>query len=111
MQTMSGVNSTAAGATTANVLTGQVFERAPYDGYARFSATGDAAGEGRITLYVGGRVVMQESSFSRAARFPILPDDVITAHPMRKGDQLVVSHRNTGAGANNIFWRVDLRPR
>ena len=111
MNTMQGVQATVAGATTANVLTGQVFERAPYDGWARFAETAEAAGESRTTIYVGGRVVMQESTVSRAARVPIIPDDVIASAPMRKGDQLVISHRNTGAGTNSLFWRVDLRPR
>lgn len=111
MNTMQGTQATLTGATTANVLTGQVFERAPYDGWARFGLTAEAAGESRTTIYIGGRVVMQESNVSRAARVPIIPDDVIAAAPMRKGDQLVIAHRNTGAGTNTLFWRVDLRPR
>ena len=111
MNTMQGVQATVTVATTANVLTGQVFERAPYDGWARFALTADAAGESRGTIYVGGRVVMQESTLSRAARVPVIPDDVLATAPMRKGDQLVISHRNTGAGTNSMFWRVDLRPR
>ena len=111
MNTMQGVQATLTVATTANVLTGQVFERAPYDGWARFAMTADAAGESRGTIYVGGRVVMQESTLSRAARVPVIPDDVLATAPMRKGDQLSISHRNTGAGTNSLFWRVDLRPR
>jgi hypothetical protein len=111
MYTMQGVTATLTVATTANVLTGQTFERAPFDGWARFATTAEAAGESRQTIYIGGRVVMQESTVSRAARVPVIPDDVIATAPMRKGDQLVLSHRNTGAGTNSIFWRVDLRPR
>lgn len=111
MNILQGVQSTAAGATTSNVLSGQLYERAPYDGYADFFLTGDAAGEGRATIYIGGRVVMQESSVSRQARVPIVPDDAVASAPMRKGEQLLIAHRNTGAGANNLFWRVNMRPR
>lgn len=110
MNIMQGVTSTAAGGSTANVLTGQLYERAPYNGYAEFFITGDAAGEGRATIFIGGRVVQQESSVSRQARPPLIPDDFIVSAPMMKGEQLVINHRNTGAGANNLFWRVNLRP-
>jgi len=110
MNTMQGTQSTAAGGTTANVLSGQIFERSPYTGWARFALTAEAAGESRVTIFIGGRVVMAESSLSRAARVPIIPDDVLATAPVRAGEQIVISHRNTGAGANTLFWRVDLRP-
>lgn len=105
--TMQGTQSTAAASTTQNVLSGQVFERAPISGVARFALVAEAAGESRVTIYVGGRVVMQESNVSRAARVPVIPDDVLTQHPVRAGEQVTISHRNTGAGANVLFWRVD----
>jgi len=105
--TMQGTQSTAAASTTQNVLSGQVFERSPISGVARFALTAEAAGESRVTIYVGGRVVMQESSLSRQARVPLIPDDVLTQHPVRAGEQITISHRNTGAGANVLFWRVD----
>lgn len=111
MNVMQGTQATAAGATTANVLTGQLYEQAPYNGWARFSITGEAAGESRVTIFIGGRVVMPESSISRAARVPLIPDDVLTQAPMVRGDKIVVQHRNTGAGSNTIFWRVDIKPR
>lgn len=105
--TMQSTQSTAAASTTQNVLSGQVFERSPITGVARFAITAEAAGESRVTIYVGGRVVMQESNVSRAAVVPIIPDHVLTQHPVRAGEQLTIAHRNTGAGANTLFWRVD----
>jgi hypothetical protein len=105
--TMQGTQSTAAASTTQNVLTGQIFERAPVNGMARFAFTAEAAGESRVIIYVGGRVVMQESNVSRAAVVPLIPDHVLTSHPVRAGEQITISHRNTGAGANVLFWRVD----
>jgi hypothetical protein len=105
--TSQGTQATGAGATTQNVLSGQIFERSPVSGMVRFSLTGEAAGESRITIYVGGRVVLQESNISRQNRVPIIPDDVLTSAPVRAGEQITVSHRNTGAGSNTIFWRLD----
>lgn len=111
MQTIQGTQSTAAGATTANVLAGNVYENAPYNGRARFSLTAEAAGESRVTIYIGSRIVVPESNISRQARVPLLPDDVLVVAPMVRGEKIVVQHRNTGAGANTLFWRVDLAPR
>ena len=106
-----GTQSTAAGATTENVLTGRLFAVAPYDGFARVSATAEAAGESRLTIFAGSRVVLPEASISRAARVPLLPDDIVATFPIRRGEPITVKHRNTGAGANTLFWRIDLTPR
>lgn len=108
---MSGVQATAAGGTTLNVLTGQLYERSPVSGRVRFAITGDAAGEGRITIYIGGRVILTESAISRQARPPLIPDDVLTTELIGRGEQIVVQHRNTGAGSNNLFWRLDFAGR
>lgn len=102
--------STAAGATTENVLIGRLYQIAPYDGICQLSVTAEAAGESRCTVYCGNRVVLPEANVSRAARVPLLPDDILIRFPMRRGEQIVLKHRNTGAGANTLFWRQDLRP-
>lgn len=112
MFTVQGTQATTAGASTANVLTGNLYERSPVSGFARFSFTAEAAGESRVTVYVGGRVVVPESSVSRQARVPLVPDDVLVMKtPIRRGEQIMVVHRNTGAGTNTLFWRVDIAPR
>lgn len=105
---MQGVTSTGAGLSTANVLTGQAYERAPFSGRLRFFVTGDASGEQRVTVIVGGRLIMQEASLSRQARPPLIPDDFLVEAPVRRGEQIVLNVRNTGAGSNNLFWRVQL---
>ena len=103
--------STAAGATTDNVLTGRTFQFARFDGFCRISATAEAAGESRLTIMAGTQTILPESSISRAARVPLLPDDVLVTFPVRRGQLIIVKHRNTGAGANVLFWRQDFRPR
>lgn len=102
---------TTTGATTANVLSGRLYETAPYNGFVRFAITAEAAGESRVTIYIGNRIVMPEASVSRQARIPLIPDDILTTAPMRAGEKIVIQHRNTGAGTNTMFWRIDLRPR
>ena len=61
-----------------------------------------------MTVIIGGRMIMQESPVSRQARQPVIPDDFLVDGVARRGDQVVLQHRNTGAGSNNLFWRAEL---
>lgn len=111
MNTIQNTQATGAGATTANALTGNPYAVAPYDGWATFYLTAEAAGESRVTIYVGPRLVSPESVVSRQNRVPLVPDDFFTRAAMRRGEQIVIQHRNTGAGSNTLFYRVDFTPR
>lgn len=110
MPTIQGVTSTAAGATTQNVLAGSVYEYLPFNAQVEFGLVGDAAGEGRATVLSGSDTVLEEAALSRQARFPVYPDDFSLVDVARAGERLVVRHRNTGAGANNLFWAVRITP-
>jgi hypothetical protein len=110
MPSIQGVTNTAAGAVTANVLAGSVYEYAPFNAYAEFGIVGDAAGEQRVTVLSGSDTVLEESPISRATRFPIYPDDFSLNDMIAAGERIVVRVRNTGAGANNLFWNVRLTP-
>lgn len=110
MPTVQGVTSTAAGGLTANVLAGSVYEYLPFNAQIEFGIVGDAAGEGRVTVLSGSDTILEESPVNRAARFPIYPDDFSLVDVAAKGERLVVKHRNTGAGANNLFWVLRITP-
>ena len=110
MPTIQGVTSTGAGATTQNVLTGSVYEYLSFNAQVEFGIVGDAAGEGRVTVLSGSDTVLEESPVSRQARFPVYPDDYSLVDMVGAGERLVVRHRNTGAGANNLFWAVRVTP-
>jgi hypothetical protein len=105
-----GVNSIAAGASNNNVLSGSVFEFIKVPSMVRFYAVGDAAGELRVTIQSGTDVLLEESPISRQARFPVVPDDLTAEDAAMPGDRLKLAVRNTGAGANNLFWAVDVTP-
>lgn len=111
MITAQDTQATTAGATTSNVMSGNPYQTAPFDGWARFSITAEAAGESRVTIYVGPRLIFPEGPVSRQARVPIPEQDALVVAPMRRGEQITIKHRNTGAGTNTMFWRVDFRPR
>jgi len=110
MPSISGVTSTPAGATTQNVLAGSVYEFLGFNAFIEFGLVGDAAGEGRVTVLSGSDTVLEEASISRAARFPVYPDDYSVNDVVGAGERVVVRHRNTGAGANNLFWNLRITP-
>src|SRR5882762_2144912 len=110
MPIVQGVTSTAAGAITPNVLTGSVYEYLPFNAQLEFGIVGDAAGEQRVTILSGSDNILEESPVSRAARFPVYPDDFSLVDMARAGERIVVKVRNTGAGANNLFWAVRITP-
>jgi hypothetical protein len=110
MPAIQGTQSTAAGATTANVLAGSLYEFAPWDAFVEFGVVAEAAGESRVTISTGQQVVLEESPVSRAARVPIYPDDYTVTDVVAAGERIVIKHRNTGAGANTLFWAIKLTP-
>lgn len=110
MATLQSSTATTAAASTANVLSGTQLEFMPFTGRVRVALTAEAAGESRVTIAVGMTTVVPESSVSRQNRPPLIPDDVFTTFRARQGQRLIITHRNTGAGTNTLFWRIDVAP-
>ena len=109
MPRMSGSVSVGANATSANQLAGLLEEFIPRPSYVRVAATSSATGIN--TTVVAGRTVLANDQFiSLANRFPIVPDDVILEHIVNRG-RLVLTFRNTTAGALTVIWAVDVVPR
>lgn len=111
MPLVANVTAILTGAVNANVLTGSIFEYAPFNAIAYYYLVGDAAGELRCTVTHGARTIMEESPVSRANRQPVVPDDFTMSGAVRAGERIVVKARNTGAGTNTLFWRCELKPR
>lgn len=111
MPRVADVVSVAAGAVNKNLIAGSAFELPDRNFWGRLALTAEAAGESRITVQVGAAVHLEESPVSRANRVPILPDDILLDRfPCPRGKRIVIKARNTGAGANNVFFVLDLTP-
>lgn len=76
----------------------------------RIYITAEAAGESRLQVSIGSRLVMVESPVSRQNRPPLVPDDLLIQDVAMPGEMLTLRGRNTGAGANTIFGRVEVMP-
>ena len=105
MPTMQGSVSVAANGVSANVLSGQLYEFVPPGANVTLSVTGSATGLN--TTFICGVPLINDQAIGLQNRFPLIPDDVMHAGQV-PGGRMVLSFRNTTAGALTAFWRVDV---
>ena len=98
--------SVAANAVSANVLAGQLYEFVRAGQPIRLSGTGSATGL-RVTLLIGMSVI-NDQAINLQNRFPLIPDDVIHTGRAPVSGRMVLTFRNSTAGALTVFWRIDL---
>lgn len=98
--------SVAANSLSANVLAGKLFEFVPAGANITLSGSGSAAGL-RISFVASLVQLLNDEALSTANRFPLIPDDIILNQRVGNG-RLLLTFRNTTAGALTAFWRVDV---
>lgn len=97
--------SVAANTTSTNQLAGQLYEFLDRPAKVMLAAASSAVGV-NVTWLIGGRAVINDQPISQANRFPVLPDDVVTAE---KGmGRMILTFRNTTGGALTVNWTVDV---
>lgn len=105
MPTMQDSVSVAANSVSANVLSGQLYEFVDPNTMVVVSVTGSATG--LRTTFICGVPLINDQAINLQNRFPLVPDDQIHAGPV-PGGRMVLTARNTTAGALTFFWRLDL---
>lgn len=101
--------STAAGAATANLISGSAFE------YMRQRSIismgwGESATGGFMTLQGGSDIIAEEHEPAILTRYPILPDEFYFTDVLEQGDRLVARFRNPTAGALTTKGVVQISP-
>jgi len=107
--TMQGKVAVAAAATNNNVLSGQRYERCPFQAaVGTIMTTGSAAGM-ICELNVGGTSVTAPLEVNANNRMPIVPDDVLsTGWEVVENKLIQLTATNTTGGSLTLFWRIDL---
>lgn len=105
MPTMQGSVSVAGNGVSANVLSGQLYEFVPPGAQVTLSVTGSATGLN--TTFIVGAPLILDQAINLQNRFPLIPDDVLHGGQV-PGGRMVLTFRNTTAGALTAFWRIDL---
>jgi len=103
---MQGQTAFGGAGTNENVLTGQRYERAPFDAIGTLYTCGSAAGL-TAELNTGGRSITPPTVVNAQSRLPVVPDDMLVSDwEVARGDLIQV--RVVATGALTIFWRVEL---
>lgn len=105
MPNMQDSVSVSANSVSTNQLSGQLYEFVPPGANVVLSATGSATGL-RVT-FICGVPLINDQAINLQNRFPIIPDDVLLNGPV-PGGRMILTFRNTTAGAITAFWRVDV---
>ena len=105
MPTMQDSVSVGANAVSSNVVAGQLYEFVGTGTLITLSVTGSATG--LRTTFIANIPIINDQAINLQNRFPIIPDDIIFSGRVRQA-RLVLTARNTTAGALTFFWRIDL---
>lgn len=102
---MTGQVSVGANAVSANQLSGKLYENLNTPATLLLAAAAAAVGI-NCTFLVNGVAVVNDEAISRANRFPIIPDDVVTEE-VGIG-RLILTFRNTTGAAIITDWSLDV---
>jgi len=105
MPTMQDSIAVAANSVSVNVLSGQLYEFVEDGANVTVSLTGSATG--LRTTFISGVPMINDQAINLQNRFPLIPDDVLHSGEV-PGGRMVLTFRNTTAGALTAFWRVDV---
>ena len=110
MPSTQDVTSVAGLTTTANLLTGNDFERAPRRAKVNVVASDvdGAAGDITVRLTLGGRTAIPTSGLQLNAAGPSNDSDAIGGGVVLPGELIRLEAVNTNAAARIIGWRVIL---
>ena len=109
MNVMTDRQSVGANAVVANVISGKLHEFVTSPSIVRLYSTAAAVGL-FVSFLVGGESTVQDQEVSAQNRMPIIPDDFIAEIGALPGDRILVSYRNSTAGAIVGFTRVEVEP-
>ena len=101
--------SVAANSTSANVMSGSLYEVLARPSIVEFGMTASAAGL-LATIMLGGEVLMQDQEISGASRYPIVPDDWILKAAGRAGAKIYITYRNRTGSALTVTQVLNITP-
>lgn len=100
--------SVGANATNENVVSGQRYERPPFNAYGDLYCSSSATGL-TAELNINGVSVTPPTSVNLQNRFPVVPDDVLVEDwEAPAGGLIQIRVVNSTGGALTFFWRVEL---
>lgn len=110
MRLSDAARSVAANTKSGNILADKVGRIITVPSLLRVLSTASAAGM-RMSVLLGAETVVDDQEISRAARYPIYPDDIVQEFGATgPNDELFIFLRNTTVGALTADTVVDVSP-
>lgn len=104
--TMQNTTSVGANASVSNTLSGQLYERPPYNCYGTLYTNGSATGL-FAQINVNSVAISDEVTMSAQNRVPVVPDDMLMAGwEAPQGGLIQLKFRNSTGGALTAFWKI-----
>lgn len=104
--TMQNTTSVGANASVSNTLSGQLYERPPYNCFGTLYTNGSATGL-FAQINVNSIAISDEVNMSAQNRVPIVPDDMLMAGwEAPAGGLMQLKFRNSTGGALVAFWKI-----
>ena len=107
---ISGRDNLAAGGVNNNIFAGTYIEFMPSDGILQFGMTTDEAAATfdtqQIDILCGTMIIANNYNPPATGANPVYPDHYVLSCPAPAGERIIGKHRNTAAGAKNLFWTV-----
>lgn len=105
---MQGAQVIGAGATIANILNGQRYDRSPFPAVGEFYASGSVAGV-TCEVNVGGVSVTPPAEANHANRMPLVPDDLLVpGWEVLEGKLIQITAVDTAGAGATLYWKVVL---
>lgn len=106
---MQGSTTVSGSSTVENIISGQRFERAPWNAIGALYCCGAASNTLTAELNVGGKSITPPTSVNTQARYPVVPDDLLVSEwEVEQGQLIQLRAVNSTATAYALFWRVEL---
>lgn len=101
--------SVAANSTSANVMSGSLYEILARPSIVEFGMVASAVGL-LATAMLGGEVLQQDQEISGANRYPIIPDDYLLKAAGRAGAKIYLTFRNRTGAAVTVNVVINITP-
>ena len=104
--TMQNQTTVGANLSVSNTLSGQLYERPPYNCFGTLFTNGSATGL-FAQINVNSVAVSDEVNMSVQNRVPVVPDDMLmSGWEAPQGGLIQLKFRNSTAGSLTAFWKI-----
>ena len=97
----------ATGVKSANIFAGTQYEYLERDAKVTVSAIA-SQDEVYMRWQAGPIILVDDATFTKDTKFPVIPDNILDSEPVLAGYQNVLTFENKNANAADVYYRIDI---